>query len=240
MKKYLLLVIALFSTNILADTIFGVEFGVQNWYHDNSGKVTTPLNIIPLTSDINTDNESALSFFVAIEHGVPLLPNFKLKHSDINGQFINGIDICSPPEMPCNSPIDLDLSHTDVTFYYELLDNWINLDLGLSAIYFNGNDDFSNLHDYSAVDYSEIIPAAYGKAEFEFPTTDLSASITANVGTLTDDSVVDIELGISYKFTLGLSIEAGFRKQTVDFEYSNRVKVDSTSKGVFAALNFDF
>jgi len=227
------------STNLLADTVFGVYAGAQAWYHDNSGSITTPLNVIPLASDIDSDNESSLSFYVAIEHGVPLIPNFKLKNSDINGQFINQIDVC-PPENPCDSPINLDLSHTDLTLYYELLDNWVNLDLGLSALYFNGNNDFSNSVDFSEINYSEIIPALYGKAEFEFPTTDFSASLTANVGTLTDKSAIDLELAASYKFALGFSIEAGLRKQTVDFEYSNRVKIDSTSTGAFAALNFHF
>ena len=227
------------STNLMADTVFGVYAGAQVWYYDNSGKVTTPLNIIPFTSEINTDKESSLSFYVAIEHGVPLLPNLKLKNSDINAQFINQLDVC-PPENPCNSAIDIDLGHTDLSLYYELLDNWINLDLGLSALSFDGNNKYSNLHNYSSADYSEVIPALYGKAEFEFPTTDISASLTANVGTFTNDTFVDLELAASYKFALGFSIEAGLRKQTVDFEYSNNVKIDSTSTGVFAALNFHF
>jgi len=239
MKKIIFLILTALSTNIQADTVLGIEGGVQSWYHDNSGNITTPLNVIPFTSDLNSDNETALSYFIALEHGVPFVPNFKIKHSNIDGNFINQLDVC-PPENPCNSPIDLNLSHTDFTLYYELLDNWVNLDLGLSAIYFNGNKDFSNLNDFSQIDYSETVPAVYGKAEFKFPTTDLSASLTANVGTFSDKSISDMELAAKYKFALGFIIEAGYRKQIIDLEYSNQIKVDATSSGVFAALNFDF
>lgn len=241
MKKYLLLAMTLASTNLLADTVLGVYAGVQSWYYDNSGDISSPFDSSIFNGDYDINNESALSYYIALEHAVPMLPNFKLKHTSMNDQFNNNLDVCLPdPTISCSREVDINLSHTDFTAYYELLDNWVNLDLGLSALYFTGDSELVTTLNVVSENYSEFIPALYGKAEFEFPTTDLSASLTANVGTLTDNSIVDLELAIKYKFALGFGLEAGLRKQTVEFEDFSNITVDSTATGVFAALNFHF
>ncbi|MFK8011474.1 MAG: TIGR04219 family outer membrane beta-barrel protein [Marinicellaceae bacterium] len=234
MKKYLVLLAIFFNTHSMADTVFGVEAGIQSWYYDNSGDIASPFDPTISDGNFDIDNESALTYFIALEHGVPLVPNFKLRHTKMDDQINCAADVA------CLGDIDINLSHTDITAYYELLDNWVNLDLGLSGIYFSGNSQIQSAINIASEDYSEIIPALYGKAEFEFPTTDISASLTANVGTLTDNSVVDLELAVKYKFTLGFGLEAGLRRQTVDFNDFDTVNVDSTSTGVYAALNFDF
>ena len=241
MKKYLLLTLILASTNLLADTIFGVYAGVQTWLYDNSGDLAVDNNYYDAFRNIDKNSETSNSGFIALEHALPFVPNIKLKHTnfEINKFITSGTAGCPAvfPNICFESDTNIDLSHTDVTFYYEILDNWVNLDLGLSAIYFNGKIDFQS--EYPNTNYSKFTPALYGKAMFELPITDLSASLTANIGTLTDYSIVDYELAAQYKIGLGFSVEAGLKQQTIDFN-SNDIDINSDATGVFAALNFHF
>jgi len=99
---------------------------------------------------------------------------------------------------------------------------------------------FSLDSPFSSLNYSEFIPTLYGKAMFEFPITNLSASVTANIGTLTNNTIVDFEVAAQYKIGLGFSVEAGVRQQTIDFKDFSEIQIHSNATGVFAALNFHF
>lgn len=240
MKKIAILLI-LISNVSSADTIFGVYAGVQTWVHDNSGDFSLDNQFYNATENINQNSKKNLSLYVAVEHALPFLPNIKLRQSNLEiNRFFQVDNIACPAVIPspCLPSTSLDLSHLDATLYYEILDNWINLDLGLSLIYFNGSVDFDP--QLSNIDYDKIVPALYGKALFELPISNLSASITANVGTLTSNTIVDFEIAAQYEIGLGFNIEAGVRQQTIDFEDIAGSQTDSQSKGVFAALNFHF
>jgi outer membrane protein len=244
MKK-IVIIFLLVSNMSSADTIFGVYTGVQTWLHDNSGDFSLNNQFYNARENINQNSENNLSFYVAVEHALPFVPNIKLRQSNLEiNHFFQVEDISCPAVIPstCLPSTSLDLSHLDATLYYEILDKCVNLDLGLSLIYFNGSVDFGSGTgaQFRDIDYNKVIPALYGKAMFEFPITDLSASLTANVGTLTSNSVVDFELAAQYKIGLGFNLEAGFRQQTIDFEDINDSNTYSQSKGVFAALNFHF
>jgi len=243
MKKIVILFVLI--TNIsFADTIFGVYTGVQTWLHDNSGDFSLDNQFYDARENIDQNSKNNLSFYVAVEHALPFIPNIKLRQNNLEiNRFFQVADAC-PAVIPssCLPATSIDLSHLDATLYYEILDNWLNLDLGLSLIYFNGTIDFgSGTEDqFSNIDYDKVVPALYGKAMFELPVTDLSASITANVGTFSSNTIVDFEMAAQYKIGLGFNIEAGYRQQTIDFEDIAGSQTDSQSKGIFAALNFHF
>jgi outer membrane protein len=242
MRKTALLIL-LVSNVSFADTILGVYAGVQSWVHDNSGDFSINDGIYDTGGEINQSSKNNLSIYLSVEHPIPFLPNIKLRqsHLEINRfhRQTGGCIALSP--IPCLPTTSLDLSHLDATLYYEILDNWANLDLGLSLIYFNGDIDFERGQaDNTYIKYDKLVPALYGKAMFELPITDLSASLTANVGNFSSNSVIDFEVAAQYKIGLGFNVEAGYRQQTIDFEDIAGSQTYSKSKGVFAALNFHF
>ncbi|MCF6287607.1 MAG: TIGR04219 family outer membrane beta-barrel protein [Proteobacteria bacterium] len=222
-----------------ADTIFGIDIGVQTWLYNNSGDLIANNENYNALEEIDLNSENSNSIFIAVEHGVPFLPNFKLQHTNFTTKDFVPQETC-PPVFPniCFPKTQIDLSHTNMTFYYEILDNWLNLDLGLSAIYFGGEVDFDTGLD-ADVNFSKIVPAVYAKAMFEFPITDFSASLTANIGKFTTNSIIDYELAAQYKIGLGFNVEAGLRQQTIDFG-NDGVDVSSDATGVFAGLNLHF
>jgi outer membrane protein len=241
--KQILILALLLSANIgFSDTLFGVYAGAQTWLYNTSGDLrANNLNYNNAFSDIDKNSENSNSIFIALEHGVPLVPNIKLRHTNFEVDNFVNLDLVCVLDFPnrCFPETSFDLSHTDLTLYYELLDNWVNLDLGISALYFGGNIDFDTELD-ADINYSKIVPALYGKALFEMPITDLSTSLTMNIGSISHTRVSDIELALQYKLSLGFRIEAGIRQQHISLERFNGTDLNSSATGVFAGLYFHF
>ena len=243
MKKTIFCMSLLLTNLCNADTILGVFAGAQYWYADNSTNINANSQFYLANEDFNLNHQANSSLFVALEHPIPFVPNIKIRKTNFstntNDSSTSSDTLCiTVIPNPCfPNGIELNLSHSDFTLYYELLDNWINLDLGLSAIYFDGKTRISAL---SQVNYSKIVPALYAKTMFEFPISNLSASLTANVGSLSNTSISDIELAAEYKLGLGFSLEAGYRKQNIDLKGFDEIKIESNASGFFSALNFHF
>lgn len=240
MKK-IILTLLLLSNIAFADTVFGVYAGVQTWLYDSSGHVGANSAVLNAIEKIDKNSDNSNSLFVALEHGVPFLPNIKLRHTnfEINNFVDTSLTCIQIIPGVCFPDTDIDLSHTDITLYYELLDNWVNLDLGLSAIYFSGKVGF-NTNLIEDKNFSEFIPALYGKAMFELPVTDLSLSLTGNLAQFSDNTISDFELALQYKLSVGFSVEGGVRQQIVDFKNSRGIDINSDATGIFAGLNFHF
>src|SRR5690554_6239454 len=118
-----------------ADTVVGLYAGAQVWDTSNSGQFGTGNG----NQSFAFTDEKQTSFYIAVEHPIPFLPNIKIRENELvsygattltqdfnfNGQVYSA-----------NSSITsyVDLSHTDFTLYYELFDNdLIAFDLGMTG-----------------------------------------------------------------------------------------------------------
>lgn len=221
--------------------VIGFEAGVNYWSHSMSGEVRSPVadnNFVR----IDFDDENDFNFFVTLEHPVPFLPNVKIQQNNIQSagpvplsdrEFLGGqaIDVAG----------DIDLSHTDLMLYYEVLDNWVNLDLGLSAKYFNGYSQFNypNLIDDRA-DFDDWIPMLYAKAQFDLPLTGLSAAAALEALTFDDNDVVDLDLALKYQTKLGLGAALGYRTMDIDLKNINSFRSDLKVDGFYLGMYVDF
>ena len=242
MKKILTAALLLSANMGFSDTLFGVYAGVQTGFYNTSGDLqANNANYNHAFSSIDKNTQNSNSIFIAVEHGVPFLPNIKLRHTNFQLDSFVNLDLVCTLDFPdrCFPETSLDLSHTDLTLYYELLDNWANLDLGISALYFGGYIDFNTGLD-ADINYSKIVPALYGRALFEMPITDLSTSLTINIGSSSHANISDIELALQYKLSLGFSIEAGIRQQSIKLDKFTGTDLDLNATGIFAGLNFHF
>src|SRR5690606_33546216 len=75
--------------------------------------------------------------------------------------------------------VDLDLTHTDLILYYELLDNIVSLDVGLNVKFFDGQ---LNIHERggnnsSRTDIDDILPLLYVAPSASLPLTGLSMGL---------------------------------------------------------------
>lgn len=193
-KPTLLIAIILLSlgmTTVKADTILGLYAGYHYWQHDLADDIES-------NSSNQNRSETGNIFYFALEHPVPFLPNVKLQQNEVKGQVTGTFQIIGIDGTIENIKTRsvTDLSHSDIILYYEVLDNWVNLDIGLSAKYFDGNAVFYDQNTtLSRKDIDEWIPLLYAKGQFDLPFTGLSAYGSLQTLSLDSDDVIDFEAG---------------------------------------------
>ena len=245
MKKLTLLAaIAATATSFAnADTVLGVYAGYGSWDASYDGNTGEP-NSISLKELGVKDHKNAY-YYIALEHPVPIIPNIRLAHTDISSKQTAKIGRSFTYDGVTYSAQDtvkseFDLTHTDATLYYEILDNWVNLDLGLTGRLFDGSVYAISTTDPTRnkkVKVDQTLPMLYGKAQFDLPFSGLSVGVEGNYVSYSGDKVTDYSAKISYLFdsVLDVGLEAGYRKLSLTVDEDDlKAKVDI--KGPYAAV----
>ena len=229
MKKIMLaLCAALASGAASADTILGFDVSVGAWKPSYSGDSLDHLSL---------DEDNIAFVQAALEHPIPMLPNIMLTHSSIetsNTVYGNTVYGLVPVD------IDIDLSHTDATFYYEILDNWVNLDLGLTARKYTAEYNFTaNGFSLAGLDQSDTRGMLYGMARFDLPFTGWSVVAQGNATDYSDTAITDLTTKVRWDFApaLDLAVEAGYRVLDMELQDSVDQATDIEIKGPYLGLN---
>lgn len=228
-----------------ADTIGGeASFGMFNHSPDGYASYTLPFANKGTSADITDTlgfNEAQDIFFkLYLEHPLPLLPNLKLAYTTLSHKGYNhvtdfywgGID-----NLTGEVDSSLSLEMTDATLYYEIFDNWVNLDVGLTLRYFTGDMAVNR----EALSFSTLEPMLYAKTRFDVPVTDLSLQIEANAISYSGFTSYDYELSARYTLAIGIGLEAGYKAFHLD---SNALldgfDANMDFSGPYAAAVWDF
>lgn len=242
MKKISLLttIATLTAANIAyGDTILGVYAGAGSWNASYDGRAGDPSISL---KELGVKDNSNTFYYVALEHPIPVLPNIRLSHTDIkrkqSAYITRTFEIDGTPfTAGDNVASQFDLTHTDATFYYEILDNWVNLDLGLTARKFDGYVSAQSSTESEKVKVDQTLPMLYLKAQFDLPFTGLSVGAETNYVSYSGDKLTDYSAKISYLFdsALDVGLEAGYRKFSLTVDDDDlQAKVDI--KGPYAAV----
>lgn len=231
------------SSNSLADTVFGVYAGAGVWQADYSGELGNPsVNVNELGLKDNNNN----FYYIALEHPVPFFPNIKLQQNDINSRqtgTINNSFSVGNINFPVGSKVttDIDLSYTDAALYYELLDNWLNLDLGVTLRKYSGHLQAESIKITDKMDIDITVPLAYARFQFDLPLTGFSAGFEGNYISYDGNDLADYNAKVSYLFdsALDLGIEVGYRALTANID-DDGVNTNLDLKGPYAAAIFHF
>lgn len=118
---------------------------------------------IALDSTLNLDQEANQFAYIAIEHPIPVLPNLRVQHSEMtwtgNALITAGTDLNGTPFTSTQqADIALDLTHTDATLYYEVFDNIVNLDLGITARLFDDEASLIGTEQQESMDLEAKAP----------------------------------------------------------------------------------
>lgn len=241
-----LTVAALLTISGAANADFiGIYAGAERWNYDSDGFISSGPDNIDFNQDLGLQDNDDNVYYLAFEHPVPFLPNVKVQQNNLKGtgngtasqdfQFQDGV---IAQGNTINSGYDL--SHTDYTLYYELLDNWVNLDLGLTGKDFDGyfqveRQEVGLPYD-SIAEFDGIIPAIYGRAQFDLPFTGLKTGAIANIGEKSGDRVSDIKAYIAYEAETGFGVELGYRVFNLEFDNLDSVSSDISFDGVYAGF----
>jgi len=215
MKKHLLslclpLVLACSSFSASAAVLLGLDAGVYVWQSETTGTAGTQN-----TAGLEADNNVA---YFAFEHPIPFIPNVKIQTTDM--AVGTGASL-------------VDLTHTDSILYFEILDNFISVDVGLAERAFDGS--------YDSIAMTDSVIMLYAAAEVEIPITGLSAGMEINRDIGADDNEInDVKIRVRYKILGGLGLEVGQRTVTMNLKEAPQNTTDLEFDGTYFAVTYTF
>lgn len=255
MKKYCLaaaLSMACLAPTAQADTLLGLYLGVDGWRSDNSGSFAQNDNL----QNFNYDDETFISYYAALEHPVPLVPNFKFKYTELELNGSTTLDDTfsfGDADYVVGTQVGTvsDLSHIDYILYYEIFDNdLVSIDLGLNAKQFDGDIVVTGTSQNGGpasterVDFSGFVPLVYGRAEVGLPLTGMSVFFEGSMLAIDDSKVQDYQVGIAYELldnlAIDLDVKAGYRSMTLELDDVDDIYTDIDASGPFAGIQVHF
>lgn len=240
--KSALVVSALAAMPVAHADVLGFGASIGYWDSDLSGTAAKGGDRVNVENDLDLDNNSEANLSAYLEHPIPLLPNVRVSYLRLDqsgrGELDTGYD-----SIPAGIPVDssLDWRQTDLTLYYEVLDNWVNLDLGLTARDLDAElevTDTTGSVPLSRTEVSAVLPMLYAAGRFDLPLTGVSVGVTGNVISYDGDSVYDYDAYGQYVFA-GVQLRAGYREMAVDYEDGDE-RLDIDVGGPFASVGFSF
>ena len=227
----------------------GLDIGASHWGPGLNNNYNNPESrSIDLVDDLDLDNPSQSSMMLILEHPIKALPNIKYRGHELgssnrltldsninfNGQtFSSGNEVTST----------YDLSHKDLVLYYQLLNNRLNLDLGVDLKSFAGEVSLDGA-TRTSVEVDETIPLLYLSARYDLPNSGfyVGANINANIIDLglSESNAQDSTIMLGYDSGSGLGVEGGFKSFSLELDEVENLNNDLEYDGVFLNGYFNF
>lgn len=237
----LALVIGLFLVAPLAqaDSI-GLHLGGGYWDTGFSGSVISGVSI---ESELDIESAGSNYVYLHIEHPLPFIPNLRAARTNIDESGIGTLSTNFAFE-GTNFAVGqavashVDMSHTDLTLYYELIDTGADLDFGLTVRYLEGEVSLNGISESAEA----ILPMLYLRGKFNLPFTGTYIGAQANVISYSGDSMLDADLKLGWQTENFIfpefGVEAGYR--TFDIDVDESLLIDLEMDGVFVNLTAHF
>lgn len=233
---------------VSADTIFGLHGSAHVWQPELSGAIGQNTNAFDFSSSFSGDRGDSISLLVAVEHPIPLIPNFQLRTTPV--EWSGSSDSASGTLLgliTLNGEVDaeFDLTSLDGTAYYEVLDNWVSIDLGVTIRRIDGfiavNDAFG-LSDSVGID--QVLPMGYAHARFDLPFSGLALGARGNILSFSGNTLTDLEAYVHLEFDviplLDVGVQGGFRRLGLEIDDIDDFESDAVLDGAYIAITGHF
>ena len=220
--------------------VVGLGASVSYWDSDLSGKAATNNDLVDVENDLNLGGDSTANASLYLEHPVPVLPNIRINYTRVKQSGRGQVGLVGFDGVTGDVQSDFDLEQLDLTLYYEVLDNWVNLDLGLTARDLAGDLTVQEVNGLATSETSvdAVIPMGYPAARFDLPFTGVSVGTEGNFISYGGDSLLDFNVYGQYEIAL-LRFRAGYRQMSIDYEDGNdRLDVEIGGPFVSAGVSF--
>lgn len=249
MSKWLpVTVLALLPNFAWADTILGLHAGVARWQAAFRGDVGENQNTESLEA-LGHDEEPSVFFWANFEHPIPILPNVRVMSSNLSSEAtskralnfrLGGIDVVVSDQVATS----IDLTHLDGTLYYEVLDNWLTLDLGVTARRYSGYVQVtSDLIGNPIGELEGVLPMLYVNARADLPFTGWHLATQANIVNDGTNSVEDFLGKVGYEMdfvAMDVGVNLGYRIMSLYVEDFDDLFADADARGIFAEVQIHF
>ncbi len=251
MNKILLagVISAAFTSTAYADTILGVAGGIGRWQSELSGYVGDRGSPITSMENLGFKKEPSNYYWASLEHPIPLLPNIRLEYAAIEADAtsnntqefqLGGVNVTVNIALQTQ----LELSYYDATLYYELLDNWLKLDWGLTIRKFDGSVYVESEFGRAIGTLDDTIPMGYLSTGLQIPGTNLSLDGRLQAVSYDGEKMVDYTISAGYYLDVmpmvDLGVNVGFRSLGIDAKEFGTLYADIKAEGPFAEIYVHF
>ena len=239
----LLLSLTLLSSSASrADLFLGIYAGASAWQADFSGDLGDDPQSF---NSLGFNNDNYNSFYVAVE--LLGLPEIRLAQTNIDttaSGTLNSSFSLDGISYPVNSDLttELDLKSTDLTIYWQILDNYIGADIGITARHLDGSVEVTDGTTTDRLDFDTLIPMGFLRARFDLPTTGWYIEADTQFIGFQGDSYSDSTAKIGWRFEsiADLGINLGYRKMSIDVDGLDSLDTDLDLSGPFVSGTFHF
>jgi outer membrane protein len=243
----MLLLSVLPAVPAVADT--SVTLGADFWSYSIDGSVryqsNDPADDIDVNRDLGYNDGNLGSYYLQLEHPLPVLPNVRLARTDINdsaaghlnrpvnfgGQsYLLGEDVTS----------SVQFEQTDVVLYYRLLNLAASLDLGLDARYIDSKVRLVGNSGTETATATGWVPMLYAHAGFDLPLTGFALDADGSVTGYQGSRLYEFNLRASYTSPHHVGVEAGYRRLGMKLDDFDSTWADVSFDGPYAGLFLRF
>lgn len=224
MMKSALFALCIGASAASAATILG--FGVEADYYNPTA--SGDFNYKATTTQFNNQSQSDYQIGLYLEHPAPVLPNIRLDltpESSFSGSDgLGGTNKVS-------------IGQTDITPYYEILDNVVDLDIGVTFKVVDVKVEGTSFVDQS---FNEVIPMGYLSAGVDLIGTGLRISGDVKYIQYQGDSLGDSRIKAVWNMMAGVQAQAGYRYETLKIDNRFDLNTNVTIEGPFIGVGFTF
>jgi len=223
-----------------ADTLsFSAGAGLWNTSSTGSFQKTGDPTAVDVKDDLFWSDESQGYLFAILEHPVPIIPNVKLVITKID-QSGSGNTTFTFDGTPYTGNVsnDFSIQTNDLIAYYEILDNVVSLDIGLTIrnlkvdYTITGTDLNTGLSTTTTDSVSETIPMLYALVGGS-PIPDLIISGELSYVSYAGSTISDFTAKVAYTTSFFVGFEGGYRKQAYKFDDVSGTDADLGFDGIF-------
>lgn len=202
---------------------------------------------IDLVDDLDVDNPAQSSMVLILEHPISALPNIRYQSYSMDSSSYGTFN----PELSfsqssggsgSDSSASFDLEYNDLVLYYQLLNNWIDLDMGVDLKRLDGQVSPGGAGNRYAID--ETIPLFHMSARVDLPINGLFVGANINASFIdlgiSESGAQDSTIMLGYENGTGLGIAGGIKTFSLELNDSNDTNTDLGYGGLFfnGYLNF--
>lgn len=229
----------------------GLDISASQWSPTLGGNLNPGTgDSIDLVDDLDAEDSSQPSLVIILEHPIAALPNLRYQGYNPDSLGLSPLDSnpnFSGEAFASGDPVtsSFDLSQDDIVLYYKLLDDWVDLDLGVDLKRFDGEVLLSG-ETTSSVDVDETIPLLYLSARFDLPRNGFYVGANININSdlidlgLSDSEAQDSTIMLGYESSSGLGVEGGYKYFSLDLDDVDSLDNDLEYDAIFLNGYYQF